>query len=319
MQRRHLLTLAAASVASPHVLAQSKHPLRIVVPFPPGGATDIVARLVGEPLGRELGQTVVIDNKAGAGGSIGTAEVARAAGDGLTLGIATASTHGVNPAVYKKLPYDAVKDFAPVAELVKAPGVLLVSSHLGVNDYKAFVALAKSQPGKLTYASAGNGTVSQMWAELFKSSALVDMLHVPYKGAAPAINDLLGGQVQVYFDQLASALPHIKSGRVKALAVSWQSRLSMVPEVPTFADVGLPTNNIPSWFGVVAPAATPAATIKSINAALNKVLADPALVEKLNAQSLFPTRSTPEDFGRAIRSEIERMQRVANFAKIALD
>ena len=322
MQRRHLLALAAASIGSPYPLAARAQckPIRLVVPFPPGGATDIVARMVSDPLSRELGQNVIVDNRGGAGGSIGTAEVARAQPDGLTLGIATASTHGVNPAVYKKLPYDATKDFAPVSELVKAPGVMLISSTLGINDYAPFLALAKKEPGKLSYASAGNGTVSHMWAELFKSSTHVDMLHVPYKGAAPAVNDLLGGQVQVYFDQLASAMPHIRSGRLKALAISWPTRLvKLVPEVPTFAEIGLESNNIPSWFGIVAPAATSPALIKTMNSALAKVLADAGIVEKLAAQGLYPSHGSSEDFGRQIRSEIDRMQHVATFAKIQLD
>lgn len=317
MHRRPLLILAAASAVAPFARAQAK-PMRIVVPFPPGGATDIVARAVSELLARELGQTIVVDNRPGAGGSIGMSEVARAKADGLTLGLATASTHGVNPAVYKKLPYDAVRDFAPVSELVKAPGVLVVSPALGVSDFASFVALLRQRPGKVSFASAGNGTVSHLWGELFKSATRTDMLHVPYRGAAPAVTDLLGGQVQVYFDQLASSLPHISSGKLKALAISWPSRLKMVADVPTFAEVSLASNNVPSWFGLVAPAGTPSSAIEALHAALVKVLADPALADRLATQGLYPSAGSPREFGALIRQEIARMKQVADSAGIDL-
>jgi tripartite-type tricarboxylate transporter receptor subunit TctC len=299
--------------------AVDSRPIRLVVPFPPGGATDITARALAEPLGRELGQTIIVDNKAGAGGSIGMAEVARAAGDGLTLGLATLSTHGVNPAVYKKLPYDAVKDFAPVTELVKAPGVLLVSPSLNVNDFAEFLKLLKASPGKISYASPGNGTIGHLWAELFKSTTATFMIHIPYRGAAPAITDLISGQVGVYFDQLASALTHIKSGRVRALAVSWPSRLPMVPNVPTFAEVGLPTNNAPSWFGLVAPQSCPLPMVQKLQTAVAKVLRDPVVKERLEAQGLFASASSPQEFGIEIKAQIARFQKVSQFAKIELD
>jgi tripartite-type tricarboxylate transporter receptor subunit TctC len=262
---------------------------------------------------------VIVDNKAGAGGTIGMAEVARAAPDGLTLGLATLSTHGVNPAVYKKLPYDAVKDFAPVTQLVKAPGVLLVSPSLDVTDFAAFLKLIKASPGKISYASPGNGTIGHLWAELFKSSTGTFMVHIPYRGAAPAITDLISGQVGVYFDQLASALPHIKSGRVRALAVSWPSRLPMVANVPTFAELGLPTNNAPSWFGLVAPQASPVPVVQKLHAAVSKVLRDPLVKERLEAQGLFASAMSSQEFGSEIKSEIARFQKVSQFAKIELD
>jgi tripartite-type tricarboxylate transporter receptor subunit TctC len=309
---------AAAATFPAAIFAQSK-PLRLVVPFPPGGATDIVARLLAEPLARELGTPVFVDNRPGAGGSIGMAEVARAAPDGLTLGIATTSTHGVNPAVYRKLPYDAVKDFVPVAEVVKAPAVLIVPASLGVNDLASFMKLLKAKPGALSYASAGVGTVSQMWAELFKSSTGTFMVHIPFRGAAPAINELLAGRVQAYFDQVASALPHIRGGKVKALAVSWPQRLAALPDVPTFGELSMFSNNVPSWFGLVAPAGTPQAMVRKIYAAVQKSLADKATAERLMAQGLYPSDIAPEDFGVQIRKEIDRMQRVARYAKIELD
>jgi tripartite-type tricarboxylate transporter receptor subunit TctC len=320
MDRRICLAgLATSTLPLRGWAAVETRPIRLIVPFPPGGATDITARAIAEPLGRELGQTVIVDNKAGAGGTIGMAEVARAAPDGLTLGLATLSTHGVNPAVYKKLPYDAVKDFAPVTQLVKAPGVLLVSPSLDVTDFAAFLKLIKASPGKISYASPGNGTIGHLWAELFKSSTGTFMVHIPYRGAAPAITDLISGQVGVYFDQLASALPHIKSGRVRALAVSWPSRLPMVANVPTFAELGLPTNNAPSWFGLVAPQASPVPVVQKLHAAVSKVLRDPLVKERLEAQGLFASAMSSQEFGSEIKSEIARFQKVSQFAKIELD
>jgi tripartite-type tricarboxylate transporter receptor subunit TctC len=318
MQRRHLISLAATSLLPGMSYAQAK-PLRLVVPFPPGGATDITARALQEPLGKALGQQVIVDNRAGAGGSIGMAELAKAAPDGNTLGLSTLSTHGVNPAVYKKLPYDPIKDFAPVSELVKAPGVLVVNAKLPVNTFEEFVKYLKANPGKVSYASPGNGTIGHMWAEMFKSATGTFMLHIPYRGAGPAITDLLGGQVQVYFDQVASSLTHIQSGKLKALAVTWPTRLEVLKDVPTYAEKNLFSNNDASWFGLLAPAGTPAAIITRVNQAVVAALQDKALREKLAGQGLFATGGKPEEFASQIRKEIEKMQRIAKFAKITLD
>ena len=255
MQRRHMLSaLAAVSFVPGISLAQEGKPLRILVPFPPGGATDITARSLQEPLARILKQPVVLENRGGAGGSIGMAEVARAPADGLTLGVATLSTHGVNPAVYSKLPYDPIKDFVGVTEIVKAPGVVVVNpAVLPAKDLADLVRHLKDNPGKVSYATPGNGTIGHMWGELFKRSAGVSMVHIPYRGAGPAINDVLAGQVGVYFDQVASSLPYIKAGKLKALAVSWPVRLDVLPDVPTYAALGYKQANEPSWFGLVAP------------------------------------------------------------------
>ena len=320
MQRRHLLSaLAAASVLPGMSFAQGK-PIRIVVPFPPGGATDITGRALQEPLSRLLQQPVVIDNRAGAGGSIGMAEVARAAPDGLTLCVATLSTHGVNPAVFQKLPYDPIKDFVGVTEIVKAPGVLVINpKEVPVQTFAELVKYLKANPGKVSYASPGNGTIGHMWGELFKNSTGTSMVHIPYRGAGPALNDVLAGQVAVYFDQVASSLSYVKTGKLKALAVSWGSRLDVLPDVPTYAELGYPTINDPSWFGLVAPAGTPAATVAQLQQAVAAALKSPGVAERLAGQGLYPSGTTPAAFTRQIASEIDKMKKVAAFAKIQLD
>ncbi len=321
MQRRHLLTTLAAVSFIPGIsLAQEGKPLRIVVPFPPGGATDITVRALQDSLTRILKQPVVLDNRSGAGGSIGMAEVARAPADGLTLGVATLSTHGVNPAVYRKLPYDPLKDFVGVTEIVKAPGVIVVNpAALPVKDFADLVKYLKANPGKVSFATPGNGTIGHMWGELFKSSTGTSMVHIPYRGAGPAINDVLAGQVAVYFDQVASSLPHIKSGKLKALAVSWPERLDVLPDVPTYAQLGFANNNDPSWFGLVAPAGTPAAAVDRIQQAVALALKEPAVRERLAGQGLYPSGTTSKEFSAQLVREIEKMKRVAAYAKVALD
>ena len=321
MQRRHLLSaLAAASVAPGISWGQESKPLRVIIPFPPGGATDITARSLQEPLARILKQPVVLENRGGAGGSIGMAEVARAPADGLTIGVATLSTHGVNPAVYSKLPYHPTKDFVGVTEIVKAPGVIVINPKaLPVKDFADLVKYLKANPGKVSYATPGNGTIGHMWGELFKSSTGTSMVHIPYRGAGPAINDVLAGQVAVYFDQVASSLPHIKSGKLKAMAVSWPARLDVLPDVPSYAELGYKQANEPSWFGVVAPAGTPAAAVDRIQQAVAQAIKEQAVAERLAGQGLYPSGTSAKDFTAQIAREIEKMKRVAEFAKVKLD
>ncbi|MEO8020325.1 tripartite tricarboxylate transporter substrate binding protein BugE [Polaromonas sp.] len=319
MQRRHLMALTVTSLLPGLGWAQTGKPVRLVVPFPPGGATDITARVLSEPLARALGQPVIVENRGGAGGSIGMAEVAKSAPDGLTLGVATLSTHGVNPAVYRKLPYDPIKDFVAVTELVKAPGVVVVNAALPVKNYAELIAYLKANPGKLSYASPGNGTIGHMWGELFKSATGTFMVHIPYRGAGPALNDVVGGQVMVYFDQVAASLPFIQSGKLRAIAVSWDKRLEVLPNTPTYAELSLPSSNDPSWFGLVAPAGTAPAVTSRLQQAVVKALQEPGVSTKLSAQGLFASGSSPAAFAAQIGKEIDKMQRIAKFAKISLD
>jgi tripartite-type tricarboxylate transporter receptor subunit TctC len=309
----------ACALLAPSLAQAAEPPLRLIVPFPPGGATDITARVVAEPLGRLLGRNVVVDNRPGAGGSVGMAEAARAAADGSTLAVATLSTHGVNPAVYRKLPYDPLRDFVAVTELVRAPGVLVVHPSVPAQDLPSFIAYLKARPDQINYASPGNGTIGHMWAELFKSATGTSMTHIPYRGAGPALTDLIAGRAQVYFDQVASSLPHIQSGKLRALAVSWEGRLAVLPEVPTFAEAGLAASNDASWFGLVAPAGTPPAAVAKIQAAAAAAVREPAVARRLQELGLFPSGSSPQAFGAQLREEIAKMKRVSEFARITLD
>lgn len=325
MQRRlFICTATAAAIASSFsglsFAQDTSRAIRIVVPFPPGGPTDMVPRNMQDVLPKLLGgQSVVIENKAGAGGSIGMAEVARAT-DGVTFGVATLSTHGVNPAVFKKLPYDAVNDFVGVTEIVKAPGVLLINPKMiPVKTFAEFVAYLKANPGKVSYATPGNGTIGHMWGAQFLKSTGTEMHHIPYRGSAPAINDVLGGQVPVYFDQVNSSLPHIKSGKVRALAVSWSERLDVLPEVPTYAQAGHPDLNEPSWFGLVAPKNTPAAQVERMQKAVVAALNDPAVKQRLAAQGLYPSGTSSADFTKQINSEVAKMKKIAATSNIQMD
>jgi len=328
MHRRNLilaLCLAGATTLAPgaagiaHAQDYPAKPIRLIVPFPPGGTTDIVGRLVADKLGAELGQTVVVENRAGAGGSIGSGAIASAAADGYTLGLATVSTHGINPAIYKSLPFDAQKDFAPITNLAAVPNVMSVHPSVPAQDIQAFVALAGKEPGKVTYASAGNGSVSHMMGELFKMASGTDLLHVPYRGVGPALNDTLAGQVDVLFDNLPSSLPHIQAGKLRALAVAAPARVASLPDVPTFAEAGLAEVNDSSWFGLVAPAGIPDSVKDKVHKAAVAALADPAVKERLNQLGAEPVGNTPDEFARQIADTIERNAAIAKKANISID
>jgi tripartite-type tricarboxylate transporter receptor subunit TctC len=294
-------------------------PVKVIVPFPPGGTTDIVARLVAERLGSILGQPAVIENRAGAGGAVGAAEIARAAPDGYTLGLATVSTHGVNPAINPKLPYDALRDFTPISNLASVPNVVSAHPSLGVADLRQLIQRAKAAPGKITYASAGNGSLSHMLGELFKASTGTDLLHVPYKGVGPALNDTLGGQVNLLFDNLPSSLPYIQSGKLRALAVSSPARLDSLPGVQTFAEAGVPQLNDPSWFGLVGPAKLPDPVLAKVHDAVTKALATPEVRERMQNLGAVPAGNSSKEFAAQIRREIDRHKRVAEESGIRIE
>ncbi|OZI48069.1 Bug family tripartite tricarboxylate transporter substrate binding protein [Bordetella genomosp. 5] len=329
MQRRNVilgLSLAAAVLASPFAAgvahAQDSYPnkpIRLIVPFPPGGTTDIVGRLFADKLTKELGQTVVVENRGGAGGSIGSAFVASSAPDGYVLGIATVSTHGINPAIYHNLPFDAEKDFSPISNLAAVPNVMTVNPKVQAKSMADFVALAKKEPGKLTYASAGNGSVSHMMGEMFKMASGTDLMHVPYRGVGPALNDTLAGQVDVLFDNLPSSLPHIQQGALVALAVAAPQRVAALPNVPTFAEAGLAPVNDSSWFGLVAPAKVPAPILEKLHAAVVKVSAEDDVKKRLEGLGAAPVANTPAEFAQQIATEIAKNKRIAKEANVKID
>ncbi|HTQ74562.1 MAG TPA: tripartite tricarboxylate transporter substrate binding protein [Burkholderiales bacterium] len=291
-------------------------PMRIVIAQAPGSATDVISRVVANPLSEALGQPIVIDARPGAGGVLGTEVAARSAPDGYTLFMGNNSTHGSNPAVYAKLPYDAVKDFAPVSFVASVPYVLVVDPALPVRSVQEFVAYAKARPGKLNYASAGNGSTHHFCGELFKSMTGVDMQHIPYKGSGPGIAGLLGGEVSMMFANVADIGSQIKAGKVRALAVTAPRRAATLPEVPTMAEAGLPDFVVTSWFGLLVPAGTPAPIVARLNAETVKVLGRADVKATLAQQGLEVASSTPEQFGAHIQSEIARFTKIAKAAGI---
>jgi tripartite-type tricarboxylate transporter receptor subunit TctC len=288
--------------------------IMLVIPFPPGGGTDIVGRLLANKLGAALGKTVVVENRPGAGSAIGAGFVAQANPDGYTLLLASGSPLIVAP-LFSKTTYDPVKSFAPICLMASSPFVLSVSPTISAKTPEELIALARAKPGQLNMASFGNGSSSHITGEMFKSMAHVDMVHVPYKGSVPAITELMGGQVQVMFDVLSSALPYYKAGKLRILAVTGTKRSSILPEVPVLADT-LPGFESSTWFGVVAPAGTPAPIIARLNAEIIKALADAEVRKVLDEQSLEPIGSTPEQFAQKIDSEIVKWRKVINGAGV---
>ena len=294
-------------------------PIRIVVPFPPGGATDILARAIGFELQKAWGHSVVIENKPGAGGNTGADLVAKSPPDGYTLVMATVGTHAINMSLYAKMPYDAVKDFDPVVLVAGVPNLLVVHPSVNARTVKELTALAKAQPGKLNVASSGNGTSIHLAAELYKQMAGVDILHVPYKGSAPAVADLLGGQVQMMFDNMPVSLPHAKAGKLRALAVTSLKRSPALPDVPTMDEEGLKGFDATSWFGLLAPAGTPKDIVAKLNAASVAALATPDMRERLAAQGADPVGNTPEQFAAFIKAEIEKWAKIVKASGARVD
>jgi tripartite-type tricarboxylate transporter receptor subunit TctC len=330
-RRRHFLigsALAITSLAAPATLwaqtAWPAKPVRIVVPFAPGGTTDILARVLAPELTRVFGQPFVVDNKGGAGGNIGAEIVAKSPADGYTLLMGTVGTHGINKSLYSKLPYDPQKDFAPVTLVAGVPNVMVMNAkraqELGIVSVADFVRYAKANPGRLNMASSGNGTSIHLAGELFKSRNGIFMTHIPYRGSGPAMKDMIGGQMDVMFDNLPSALPHIQSGSLKAFAVTSAVRSAAVPELPTVAEAGsLPGFEASSWFGLLAPAGTPPDIVNRLQQETAKALALPAVKERLLAQGAIPGGQSPAEFARQIDSEIGKWAAVVKASGARVD
>jgi len=326
LRRSLMLSLAAGAALSVVPMAYANgaadfpnRPIKLIVPFAAGGSTDMVARLLADKMSVVLGKSVVVDNKGGAGGSIGADAIAKAAPDGYTIGMATVSTHGANPAIFNKLPYDAIKDFAPITNVMSVPSVFVVHPSVPAKTMKEFIALAKANPGKYTFASPGTGSLGHANIENFMNLADMQLLHIPYKGAGQAINDALAGQVNSMTDNLPSTLPHIKAGKLRPLAVLALKRTDVLPDVPTYTELGYPGMGDGGWFGLVAPAGTPKDTILKLNAAAHKAMAMPDYLEKQKSISGESMGNTPEEFSKQIRAAIDRYTAVAKRANIRMD
>ena len=315
---RLLLLCLFAALSSAHAQGFPGKPVHIVVPFPPGGGTDVVARTVAPKMQEILGQAVLVENRAGAGGNIGTEFVAKSAADGYTLLVASAAT-AINNTLAKNISWDLTRDFSPVVLLVLNQSLLAVHPSVPATNVRELIALAKAKPGQLTFASYGNGSSAHLIGELFKMMAGVDLLHVPYKGAAPAVNDLLGGQVSMLFADVAAILPHAKAGKVRPLGIGSAKRFGGLPDVPTIAEAGVPGFEGGGFLGLVAPAGTPREAINALNGAALKSLATPEVNERLNALASPPVGESPEYFGGFLRGEIDKWARVIRAGNIKSD
>jgi len=320
MQRRFFVLLVCLlGLSAAHAQPFPAKPVRIINPFAPGGATDIIARHMAQKLTEAWGQAVVVENRLGASGAIGVEAVAKSPPDGYTLLIATQTTHAANPALYAKLPYDAERDFAPLTLAGSTPLALLVHPSLGVSSVTELVDYARKNPGKLRYASGGNGTSQHLTTELMRSMSNTSMLHVPYKGAGPAMTDMLGGQVDFMFDNLPTALPHIKAGKLRGLAVTTATRSPLAPELPTMAESGLPGFELATWFAFFAPAATPREIVDKIAGDMRRALAQPDMKEKLTAIGVDIRGSTPEELAAFHRAEVAKWGKIIKDSGAKLD
>jgi tripartite-type tricarboxylate transporter receptor subunit TctC len=313
--------ICAAGILSSSAFAQAypNKPIKIIVPFAPGGSTDIVARIMALKMTPILGQTVIVENKAGAGGSIGAGEIARATPDGYTIGMGSVSTMGTNIVAYKNNKLDPITQFTHITNLASVPGIIVVNEKFPFKDYKSFVAELKANPDKHSYASSGAGGVGHLSMELFLVSVGGDAQHIAYKGAGPAITDVLGGSVPIFWDNLTSSLPHIKSGKFVPIGLAFPKRIPQLPNVPTFAELGLPEYEADTWFGFVGPAGVPADIVKKIYDAAQIALKDPDTLTKFEAAGAFPIGNTPEQFTAQIKKEVAKWKKVVDAKKISLE
>ena len=316
-----ILFVAIASLTQA-ALAQTPYPskpIRLIVPFTPGGSTDILARSIGQELTKAWGQSVIVDNVPGAGGSIGADKAAKAPADGYTLLMGHIGTLAVNPSLYPKLPYNPLKDFAPVAWVARVPNILVVNPAVPVKSVQDLVAYAKSKPGQMSYGSGGNGSAANLATEYFKMQTGTTIVHIPYRGTAPAVTDLIGGQIQLVFTGAPAVLGHIKSGQLHALAVSSPKRLEAMPDLPTVAESGYKNFEADQWYGVVAPAGTPKDIVQKLNVQINLALNSPELKKRLSAEGAIATPESPEAFGQLIANEIARWQPVISSGRVKAD
>ncbi len=326
MQRRRLLPLLLAAalplLAGPVAHAQSARPIKLVVPYPPGGPLDAIARILAEKVQPALG-TVIVENKPGAGGNLGADAVAKAAPDGHSIVMGAVATHAINPWLYAKLPYDPIRDFAPITLVARVPNVLVLNvetaDKLQIRSVADLVAYARKNPGRLNYGSGGNGSAGHLAGEMFKAQAKVSLVHIPYAGAAPAQLGLLGGQVDLNFDNLAAASANIRAGKLRALAVTTAQRSPAMPELPTLAEAGLPGLVVDTWFGLFAPAKTPAESVQQLNAAFVAALNAPDVKERLAKFLAEPAPTTPAQFGDFVKAELAKYEKVVKASSVKLD
>jgi tripartite-type tricarboxylate transporter receptor subunit TctC len=320
MMRLVTRTVLGAALALAPAMAAAQdfpsRPIRLVVPFPAGGPNDIIARVVGQRMAELLGQPVLIDNRAGAGGMLGTDAVAKAAPDGYTIAVTSAGALAISASLQEKMPYDPVRDLKAITLVAKVPELLVVATGVPANDLQELVALAKAKPGQLNFGSSGPGSMPHLAGELFKLSAGIDIVHVPYRGAAPAVNDLLGQQVQMVFLDLPVLLPHVQSGKVRPIALGGRTRVPILKDVPTTADAGMPQVEAENWYGMVAPAATPPAVVARLHKAAVEAMRSPEVQDKLAAQGAILVGDTPEEFAAYIRAEIDKWGRVVKSAGV---